>query len=288
LEVRRRARSARAPARYRGVTADEQTYAFENAIPAQRDRLRTLEALLDADTIRHLEARGVDRGWQCLEVGAGGGSVATWLSARVAPEGKVVATDLDTTVLRDLSHPNLEVRVHDVLADDLPEDTFDLVHLRLLLAWLAEPETALQRLVGALKPGGWLVAEEMDFVSAVPDPRMDEEARALFVRIATAHNLVLVERHGFDVEYGRRVTGDLEDAGLAEVGCEGRATMWRGGQAGGRIWRHTVVQLRDSMIATGLVTAADVDAALALCDDPRLSSLSPVVMAAWGRRPAAS
>jgi hypothetical protein len=38
--------------------------------------------------------------------------------------------------LRDLAHANLEVRVHDVLADDLPEGWFDLVHLRLLLIWL--------------------------------------------------------------------------------------------------------------------------------------------------------
>jgi SAM-dependent methyltransferase len=77
----------------------------------------------------------------------------------------VVATDLDTRVLQDLTHPNLEVRIHDVLADDLPEEAFDLVHLRLLLAWLADPALALHRLVAALRPGGRLVAEEMDFVS---------------------------------------------------------------------------------------------------------------------------
>src|SRR5688500_13501668 len=71
----------------------------------QSERLRTLEALLDAGTIQHLERRGVRRGWRCLEVGAGGGSIAAWLAARVAPEGSVVATDLDTTVLEALAHP---------------------------------------------------------------------------------------------------------------------------------------------------------------------------------------
>ena len=79
---------------------DEQSYAFANVRDMQRERLRTLEALLDAGTIQHLERRGVRRGWRCLEVGAGGGSIAAWLAARVAPEGSVVATDLDTTVLR--------------------------------------------------------------------------------------------------------------------------------------------------------------------------------------------
>jgi len=38
------------------------------------------------------------------------------------------------------------------------------IHLRLLLAWLSDPDAALRRLTAALKPGGWLVAEEMDFV----------------------------------------------------------------------------------------------------------------------------
>jgi hypothetical protein len=36
-----------------------------------------------------------------------------------------VATDLDTTVLRDLSRPNLAVRMHDVLVDDVPEDDYE-------------------------------------------------------------------------------------------------------------------------------------------------------------------
>jgi SAM-dependent methyltransferase len=269
-----------------GVTADDQTYAFDNALATQRERLRTLEELFDPGTIRHLEDRGVRRGWRCLEVGAGGGSIAAWLCARVAPEGSVLATDLDATVLRERSHTNLEIRVHDVLAGELPAAEFDLVHVRLVLAWLAAPGTGLARLIATLRPGGWLVAEELDFASSVPDPRMGPDACALFARVAEAHNAVLAGQHGFDHAYGRRLAGDLADAGLDEVGCDGRAAMWRGGGPGGRIWRQTVAQLSESMVASGHVTAADVERALALYDDPRMSALSPVVMAAWGRRPA--
>jgi SAM-dependent methyltransferase len=267
------------------MPAAEGSYAFENVRAIQRERLRTLEALLDEGTIRHLEARGVERGWRCLEVGAGGGSIAGWLCERVDPEGSVMATDLDTTVLAELSHPNLDIKVHDVLDDDLPEDEFDLVHMRLVLAWLGKPGVALRRLIGALKPGGWLVAEEMDFVSAVPDPRLHADERDLVKRAVEAHNVVLAERNRFDPFYGRRLVGDLEDAGLAAVGSEGRAHMWRGGGPGGTIWRLTLEQLRDPMIASGLLTSADVDALMKLCDDPGFSILSQITMAAWGRRP---
>jgi SAM-dependent methyltransferase len=267
------------------MTADEQTYAFDNALAVQRERLDTLQELFDPGTIRQLEARGVAPGWRCLEVGAGGGSIAEWLCDRVGPDGSVVATDLDTRWVAKLSQPNLEVRVHDVLEDDLPEGEFDLVHTRLLLAWLRDPRVGIERLIAALKQAGLLLAEEIDFASSVPDPRMDAAPRALFERAANAHHTVLAQRHSFDPFYGRRVAGDLQDAGLTDIGTDGRAAMWRGGGAGGRIWRLSIEQLRDQIVALDLLSPTDFDAALALCDDPRLTVMSPVMMAAWGRRP---
>ena len=261
------------------------TYAFGNEQEVQRERLRTLEALFDPWTIDRLQARGVGPGWRCLEVGAGGGSVAVWLSDRVAPNGSVLATDIDTTVLAALTHPNLEVRIHDILEHDLPDGTFDLVHLRLVLAWLPDARAAIERLIAALKPGGWLVVEELDFVSSVPDRTMGAAASACFERIAAAHNAILAQRNGFDPFYGRRVASDLAEAGLAESGCEGRVSVWRGGEAGGRIWALTVAQLRGPMIEAGLIDAADVEAALELFADTRMAAMSPIMMGAWGRRP---
>ena len=266
------------------LTAAEDTYAFENARALQRERLDALEAVLDDGTTRQLASLGVDRGWRCLEVGAGGGSIAAWLCDRVGPEGAVLATDLDTTVLRERSRANLDVKVHDVERDDLAAGEFDLVHVRLLLAWLKQPATALRRLVAALKPGGWMLAEEMDFVSVVADPRADPAARTRFERVVAAHNAVLATAHAFDPAYGRRLAGDLADTGLHDVGCEGRAWTWRGGEAGATVWRLTLAQLREPMIASGLVTPPDVDAAIALCGDRGFGFLSQITMAAWGRR----
>jgi SAM-dependent methyltransferase len=267
------------------VIPAERTYAFENALAVQRERLEALEAVLDPGTIRHLEASGVRQGWRCLEVGAGGGSIAAWLGARVGSDGRVLATDLDTTVLQRISHANLDVRVHEVITDDLPHAELDLVHLRLLLAWLRDPHAALTKLVAALKPGGHLIAEEMDFVSVAADPRLDDETQRLFSRVFDAHLGVLAERNVFDHRYGRRVAGALEAAGLTGVDSEGRTAMWRGGEPGGIVVGLTFVQLREPMIAAGRVTAADIDGAIALCRDPRLTFMSQVTMAAWGRRP---
>ena len=102
---------------------------------------------------------GVDAGWGCLELGGGGGSIASWLCSRVGSSGRVVATDVEPRFLLELEHPNLEVLRHDVATEPLPEAEFDLVHARLVLSHLAQRESIVTKLVNALKPGGWLVLE---------------------------------------------------------------------------------------------------------------------------------
>ncbi len=261
------------------------TYAFGNQRQVQPERLRLLAELLDEGTFTVLAALGVRAGWRCLEVGAGGGSVAAWLAGRVAPGGFVLATDLDTTVMRGLDHPCLEVRTHDILRDPLPEAGFDLVHARLLLAWLADPQAGLDRMAAALKPGGCLLIEEMDFVALAPDPRLGPAACELFTRVIGAHHAVLAARHAFDPFHGRRLAGDLAEAGLVNTGCQGRLAIWQGGHPGGRVWQLTLIQLRDALADSGLVTAAEVDQVIEMCGDPRFRFMSQATIASWGCRP---
>ena len=108
-------------------------YAFDPTWIHARQRLRGLEHLLDPGTIRHLKALCAGEGWHCLEVGAGGGSIAEWLCQRVGRNGYVMATDLDTRFLEALTRSNLDVRRHDIVSEDLPEGRFDLVLSRLVV-----------------------------------------------------------------------------------------------------------------------------------------------------------
>ncbi len=128
-------------------------YSHDNTWVLARERLALLEARADPGTIRHLEALGVGDGWRCLEIGGGGGSITAWLCRRVGPAGRVVATDINTRFLEALDFRNLEVRVHNIVADDLEQGAFDLVHARTVLMHLRQRPTALERMVSALKPG---------------------------------------------------------------------------------------------------------------------------------------
>lgn len=141
-----------------------------DAVHNASTRFSALSALFDAATERHLIDRGVGAGWQCLEVGGGGGSIAAWLGRRVGPSGRVTVTDVETQFLEAVLLRNVEVRRHDISRDSLPEQAFDLIHTRMVLIHLPARDEVLSRLRLALKPGGWLVCEEFDRVSAPPDP----------------------------------------------------------------------------------------------------------------------
>ena len=125
------------------------TYTLDNAWQHARRRLRMLEQCYDEATTRRLRALGVSPGWRCLEVGAGGGSIASWLCRRVGAAGPVLATDLDTRFPGAIEAPGLEVRRHDITTDALPDRAFDLVHARAVLEHLPLPARARALVRGA-------------------------------------------------------------------------------------------------------------------------------------------
>lgn len=89
-------------------------YPFDNAAPAAGDRFANLSALYDDVTCRHLDRLGVAAGWRCLDVGAGGGSIARFMSERVGARGHVVATDINTDWIAGALPANVELRHHDI------------------------------------------------------------------------------------------------------------------------------------------------------------------------------
>jgi SAM-dependent methyltransferase len=50
----------------------------------------------------------------------------------------------------------------DIVADGVPGGPYDLIHTRMLLMHLPARDKLLKELVSALRPGGWLLAEELD------------------------------------------------------------------------------------------------------------------------------
>jgi len=259
-------------------------YVFDNAEQQAQQRMAALPALYDPGTIRHLTQLGVGEGWRCLEIGAGGGTIARWLSERVGPTGRVLATDLDTRFLENLRLPNVEVRKHNIESDPLPQNAFDLIHLRLVLVHLLSRDRVLQALVGALRSGGWLLAEEFDSLSMTPDASVNPAETSLEADVVFRE--VMVAR-GLDLRYGRLLPSRFRQIGLVDVGAEGRVPLWRGGGYGGILMRANLEQLREDILATGRITQDQFERDLARLDDEEFVRPSSVMWAAWGRTRAA-
>lgn len=91
---------------------------------------------------------------------------------------------------------------------------------------------------------------------------------------------------GADACFGSRLVEMLSEAGLHNVGAELHTPVVTGGTED---WAHgTVEQLAPRLAETGLVTRADVEFFLGLTGDGSSHYAPPLMVCAWGQRPAPS
>jgi SAM-dependent methyltransferase len=246
-------------------------------------RLKLVEAVCDPWTFRYLDGIGVRQGWRCLEVGAGAGSVVRWLSERVGSAGRVVAADLDPRFLGDLRAPNVEVRRCDITQDDIEPASYDLVHCRALLTHMDDPADVLRRMAAALRPGGWLVAEEGDFgtvESLDPAHPLAEAFHSCF----RARFEFLSATNVMDLRYGRVLPVHMESLGLIELGNEAVTFVDHGASPLSRLWVETWQLTDDAIIAKGILAESEVVDARRALEDPAFIYRGALMQSVWGRR----
>lgn len=259
-------------------------YVFDNDHIHSGDQHRCLAEMLDPMTTRRLAQTGVTDGWHCLDVGTGAGSVATWLARRVAPSGRVLATDIKPGDIPP--RPGLEVVVHDIVRDPLPEAAFDLICARLVLRNLPERHAVLDRLVHALRPGGWLQLDEFDITYGPALLMPDLQAQRLYETFLTA-KARLFAAAGADGAWGQHAAQAMRDAGLVDIDPQPHLELWHAGSAGVRLQIHHTFQLRDQLMDAGM-TEAQLAEVRALLADPPFKASSCVTYSVQGRRPAGS
>lgn len=248
----------------------------------EAERLLHLQAALDPLTIRRLATTGVGPGWSCLEVGAGRGSIARWLAEAVAPRGRVVATEIDLELLDYLNGNHIEVREHDIASDELEEGAYDLVHCRLVLLHLASPERAIERMVAALRPGGWLLIEEPVFAEPCILTR-DHVAAGACQRVYRAFAELL--RDYMDLDFGTTATHLISRMGLDDFYVEQTRIFSCGGKPGPITYQITMEMFREQLLMSGSVAPDDIDVASAAMLDPSFIGSSPYLFGIWARKP---
>ncbi len=259
------------------------TYTLDNAAVGERDRLRLVEAAWDPGSIAHFERLGVTEGSHALMVAGGGGSLVEWITRRVGPTGRVLATDLDPRHLLALAerYEQLEVLQHNIVTDPLPRGDFDFAHTRLLLAHLPERREVIAKLAAAVKPCGHVMLEDFDAGSFGPAYVSEAAAK---IRDASA---AFLSASGYDHLTGRRLAGWMRAAGLEDVDAHGSVLTMRGSAPTvAPMYLGTFRYQKQQMIDAGIVTEADADALEARYADPDYDGLAHTMMTAWGRRAA--
>jgi ubiquinone/menaquinone biosynthesis C-methylase UbiE len=252
-------------------------------------RLAAAEEVFDPATFRHLDALGIAQGMRCLEVGGGGGSVAAFMSERVSKSGSVLVTDLSLALLKGCDRPNIEARVHDIRTDPLDEAAFDIIHARLVLEHFPERLTVLDKMVSALRPGGWILVEDFDHTAELhlsPASRLFVPPQLGGALQRCYHATVELAGTQIDLEFGRDLPRYLAEAGLEEVDAETYSRLVRGGSSRANYWVLGGRLAAAAAIPAGLLSQADFNLVDEALQNPGSMMQSTTMVSAWGRRPA--
>jgi SAM-dependent methyltransferase len=185
-----------------------------NALPGTR-----------ANHQRVIQLLAPQAGQAILDVGCGTGSFDRSLAPLVGATGRVVGLDQSEEFLAvaatrsDGMSPPLEFVVGDANALPFADATFDGCRTERVLQYLEDPAQGLAEMVRVTKPGGRVVASEVDWDSYARDlPGVDRELQR---RAVWALGDVVGEAW-----MGRQLRRRFLEAGMEDVTCEGVALIF--------------------------------------------------------------
>jgi ubiquinone/menaquinone biosynthesis C-methylase UbiE len=237
-----------------------------------QDQAATLAELLHSDTV-------FPAGSRVLEAGCGVGAQTVTL-AKNSPGARILAVDISSDSLAEAERAvraagltNVEFQQADILRTSFEPGSFDHVFVCFVLEHLREPEAALKKLRGLLRPGagpgaagqpgGTITVIEGDHGSAYFYPA--SEAAQVAIRCL----IELQARGGGDALIGRRLYPLLVAAGFGEVHVSPRmvyADASRPEMVDGftkKTFTAMVEGVREAAIAEGLATAEAFDQGVA-------------------------
>lgn len=274
-------------ANIRRNTVSAQSYIIRGGI-AGRGRLRILSRVMRPTSLALLQRAGLQAGMQVLEIGCGGGDLAFDIARVVGSNGGVLGTDIDQTKLdlaareaAELTLTNIGFQLANVM-ESAPAGNFDLIHARFVLTHLTNPAQALAHIRAALRPGGIIVLEDIDFRGYFCYP--DCAALWRYVALYTE----TTRRRGVDANIGPRLPALLSEAGFQNLqlnvvqpsGIEGEIKL---------ISPLTMENIADAVLAEGLATAEEIAHIVAdlykYAETPGTLGCTPRIFEVWAKKP---
>jgi ubiquinone/menaquinone biosynthesis C-methylase UbiE len=258
-----------------------------------RERLRILSRVMRPTTTSLFDRLGIADGMACLDVGCAGGDVTMELARRVTPNGKAVGVDIDETKialanwdLEEADIKNAAFHTRNILENPLEswaESEYDVVYARFLLTHLPDPARAVRVFHGALKPGGLVIVEDIDFSGYFTFPESPAFRRYHELYCAA------VRRRGGDPDIGPRLPLLLKESGFTNVDLSVVQPVALTGEAK-LINPLTMENIAGAVLQEGLATQAEIEAVTrelyAFAANPDTVAGTPRVVQSWGWRAA--
>ncbi|MGF6889642.1 SAM-dependent methyltransferase [Nocardia sp. GAS34] len=240
----------------------------------QLARLHTLEQAFDPLSIETFVGLHLPEAADILDVGAGSGSLASWLAAH-RPQANITATDTDTRFLSQLT--DVRILEHDAVRDTFPPACFDVVHARALLSHLRERDDVLARAAEWVRPGGWLVIEDVCLHPSL------ESSNPLFRAVAEAGVKLLEATVGSDMRWAHTLPDRLRALGLTDVAHQAVLGHIGDGSPADAFWLSTVDQAEPALIQQGFLPQSTLHAMRVLHAQPDFVEPALTMVSTWGR-----
>jgi ubiquinone/menaquinone biosynthesis C-methylase UbiE len=256
----------------------------------EEERLRRLPGELALDSSRFLDQFGIQPGSQAVDLGCGPRGILDLLAERVGKSGTVVGVEQNESTLnlarqfiaeRELR--NVELQQGDAKATGLPRASFDVVHARLVLVNVPEPQLVVKEMVGLARPGGIVASHEADWGASICDPPSRAWDRLVAVFEGYSRSL------GIDLFVGRKTHQMFREAGLINVQVTPLIHSYPLGNSRRNILCDLLESVHDRVVMKGLLTEVEYQEELSqlkrhLADAGTLV-IPHLFFQVWGRKP---
>jgi ubiquinone/menaquinone biosynthesis C-methylase UbiE len=222
-------------------------------------RLKLLDQVYGPTTRTMLLQAGLGPGSRVLDLACGIGAVSCWLASQVGETGKVIAGDVNPDQLvvakshcAQCDHPApIEYVEANAYNTGFPSKSFDIVHARLLLCHLTEPEKVIAEAFRPLKPGGSLVCQDLMLSSIFCHPPSAAYARWIEIGHAVGNKL------GVNYDFGVRLPAAMQKAGFPSVQIHlDQPAYLRGPEK--RLWEYTFAEIVPVVVRTAVATEPEL------------------------------
>ena len=255
----------------------------------EEERLRRQPHELAPDSRRLLDQLDIRPGDQAIDVGCGPQGILDLLSERVGPKGTVVGLERSESTVRlarkfvaERQLRNVEVLEADAKSTGLPRDSFDVVHARLVLVNVPEPQRVVEEMIALARPGGVIASHEADWGAFLCNPPSRAWDRLLEVFLAYSRN------NGIDLFVGRKTHQMFRAAGLTDIQVDPVIHVYPPGNNRRNILCDFLENVKDRILAERLMTEAEfheqlTELKLHLHDTDTLV-ISHLFVQVWGRK----